>query len=188
MSDIGSLKKELRKHHRSLRDGMPSELRRAADRIIFNRTAELKEYREAEVLLTYVSCGSEPDTLRLILHALALGKIVACPVCDKAAHVMTFRRIEALDRLVTGAYGIYEPPADAPQVQLSGKNNSLCIVPGLSFDSSGGRLGYGGGYYDRFLSGFRGVSVGLCRTVNLSAQPIPQNEYDLPVDLVITDG
>lgn len=64
---------------------------------------------------------------------------------------------------------------------------ALALVPGLAFDAVGFRLGYGGGFYDTFLADFPGTTVGLCRTCQLSAVPLPRGPYDLPVGLVVTE-
>ena len=64
---------------------------------------------------------------------------------------------------------------------------ALALVPGLAFDAAGFRLGYGGGFYDTFLADFPGTTVGLCRTCQLSAVPLPRGPYDLPVGLVVTE-
>lgn len=99
---------------------------------------------------------------------------------------MSFHKISSLDDLSPGAFGIYGPSENAPAAQPEEMRNSVCIIPGLAFDSNGGRLGYGGGYYDRFLAGYTGVSIGLCREETFSADPLPRDEYDIPVDTVVT--
>lgn len=81
-----------------------------------------------------------------------------------------------------------EPAAGAPQAQPAGSVYSVALVPGLAFDRRGFRLGYGGGYYDRFLPAFSGVSIGLCRSDLLSDELPSLSEYDYPVDLVVTDN
>lgn len=188
MHDTNSIKKELRRRYREVRGagGSPEQL--AADRVILDRFTQLPAYKAASLVLTYVSAGGEVDTLRLILRALADGKAVACPRCRKADRTMTFHRIGSLSELSVGAYDIYEPAPDAPSVRPEELAESICAVPGLAFDESGGRLGYGGGYYDRFLSGYSGTSVGLCRSGCLSPSPLPQDGNDIRVSLVLTDG
>jgi len=188
MPDINEQKRALRSQFRKLRASVNESERKAADRLILSRLIALEQYRNALLLLTYVSDGSEPDTLMLIARALADGKEVACPRCDVSAHTMTFRKIRSLGELSPGAYGLYEPAPDAPETQPEEMQNSVCIVPGLAFDGSGGRLGYGGGYYDRFLAGYCGSTVGLCRSECYSAQPLPRDNTDVTVDTVVTDA
>jgi len=188
MPDIRQRKSELRGVYRDIRKSGDPARQREADRDIARRLTELPQYKEASLLLAYVSQGGEVDTLQIIVRALAEGKAAACPRCRKEDHTMTFHRITALDELERGAYGIYEPRADAPPVLPGEFADSVCLIPGLSFDASGARLGYGGGYYDRFLAAYNGVSIGLCRAESRSQLPLPQDEYDIGVDIVLSDG
>ena len=87
--------------------------------------------------------------------------------------------------LKNGLYGVLEPDPSRSRPALSG-GNALCIVPGLGFDSKGYRLGYGKGYYDRFLSGFHGITVGLCYSA-CTKWMLPHGYYDRPVDILITE-
>jgi len=183
MSDINAEKRILRERYKAIRQESMS--RTEADRDIFRQVISLPQYQQASLVLCYVSSGSEPDTLRLMVQALADGKAVACPRCDKASHTMSFHLINALDDLAPGAYGIYEPSAAAQCVQPGEMQNSVCIVPGLAFDPQGGRLGYGGGYYDRFLAGYSGVKIGLCRKECRSSVPLPADVFDVPADIVV---
>lgn len=187
MPDIKELKRQLRAFFREKRNKGDSEQKRRADEIIIQRLFSSDEYRSVPLVLTYVSAGSEVDTVVLIKRALADGKTVACPRCDIESHTMGFFRISSMEDLVAGAYGIMEPTEHAVQVQPEEMQNSVCIVPGLSFDSNGGRLGYGGGYYDRFLTGYSGISMGLCREETFSVHALPQDKFDVTVDVVITD-
>jgi len=140
-------------------------------------------FARADVLLTYVSTPGEVDTLALIRAALAQGKTVAVPRCLPERR-MVFGRISALEELVPGAYGIPEPPPECPTAEAG--SNSLCLVPGLAFDSRGNRIGYGGGYYDRFLAGFPGISVGLVRQDFLKTA-LPAEATDRRVDYLAAE-
>jgi len=187
MPDAGQLKKELRKKYRTIRNSLGFSHACDSDVRISNKVLSMEEYKKASLILTYVSAGSEVDTSAIILRALAEGKKVACPRCNKENHTMSFRYIVSLDELEEGAYGIFEPKPDAPPVQPQEMAHSVCLVPGLAFDTSGARLGYGGGYYDRFLDGYRGVSIGLCRSACLSDHPLPRDRYDAAVERIVTD-
>ncbi len=187
MADVSELKNSLRAYYRHIRDGIGSEERAASAKAIIKLLTGCEQYRTAELVLCYVSSEKETDTLELIVRALADGKKVACPRCDKNTHTMTFHEISSLNQLKPGAYGIFEPLEELPGAQSGEVQNSICIVPGLAFDRLGGRLGYGGGYYDRFLAGYSGCAIGLCPSDCLSAAILPADKYDLPVDMVITD-
>ncbi len=191
MPDTAERKKELRRHYKAVREQIEECI--VEDGIMVRPQIDLTRhiicssmYRKTSVVLTYYSHGKEAETRCLIDKALEDGKIVACPRCSTEDRTMTFHRITSL-YLEPGAYGIMEPPADAPMVLPEEMAESICIVPGLSFDASGGRLGYGGGYYDRFLAGYTGVSIGICLEECFSDAPLPRYDTDVPVDYVITN-
>ena len=140
-------------------------------------------FRRAKTVMTYVSFGSEPRTDAVLDMILKSGKTAAVPVCEKGFE-LTARAISSAADLSPGAYGIPEP-SGAPIIE---KNKiDLVIVPGLGFDKNGFRIGYGKGYYDRFLSDFRGISAGLCFDICL-ADAIARDDRDIPVKMVITES
>ena len=107
----------------------------------------LSVYQKASCVLSYVSFGTEADTLRILDRVLADGKALYVPKCVPNTNCMVFYRISALRDLSPGAYGILEPKeAEAYQDEA----NAPCLVPGLAFSADGARLGYGKGYYDTF--------------------------------------
>ena len=110
-------------------------------------------FAAAPLVLTYVSRSEEVGTRALIERLLVSGRRVAVPRTDLASGTMTFHEISSLDDLAPRTMGILEPPEEAPALtnpaQLVG---SVCLVPGLVFDGAGHRIGYGGGFYDRFLA------------------------------------
>lgn len=189
------------------RDGIPESGRRLADGRIHTRLLSLGAYKNAETILCYIASRSEPETRPIIEDALASGKRVACPRCTDSAGHMDFRYISGFSQLVPGRFGLLEPdPVLCPVYDRRGdiagdagagagrgipdkrdtQNNILCIVPGLSFDLAGGRLGYGKGYYDRFLAEFAGISAGICYEMMLSEE-LPRGEHDRNVDIIVTE-
>ncbi|MEG1869729.1 MAG: 5-formyltetrahydrofolate cyclo-ligase, partial [Oscillospiraceae bacterium] len=186
--DLREYKSDLRSHMKAIRKGMEPQLKAKLDRKIFKRLTSLREYHEADTLLTYVSSAIEVDTIRLINHSIALGKNVAVPRCDPSKHgLMEFYYINSFSELEKGTFGILEPnPEFCTKVGNSG-GNKLCIVPALSYDMLGYRLGYGGGYYDRFLACFDGKKVGIIYKDCLSKRLI-HGRYDVPVDVLVTEN
>ena len=182
--DIEAKKAELRKKYKALRDFVCKEERDKADMIIAERLFDTACYLNADTVLVYLSIGSEVCTDPIIKHSLLLGKTVAAPVCTDS-HSLIFRKITSEKDLNIGKYGIKTPLESCPEI--SDFASSICIVPGLSFDASGRRLGYGGGYYDRFLSDYDGTAVGLCRSQTYCYTPLPFCNFDISVDIVITD-
>ena len=162
-TDIKRHKREQRERFRALRREMNASQKAQADAAIIQNIKTMPAYAQCGTLLCYVPMPDEIDTRPLILDALANGKLVAAPYCVPGKlGVMRFYPINSLDELVVSDYGIAEPdPALRPS--LEDFSGALCVVPGLAYDKAGYRLGYGGGYYDRFLAGvFTGVSAGVC--------------------------
>lgn len=135
-------------------------------------------YRQAEKLLFYVSLPEETDTRALLAEALAAGREVYAPVCLDSRG-MVFCRIAGMEDLKPGRFGVLEPEFDPAKMwkQSPDPSDSLCLVPGMAFDGFGHRLGYGKGYYDRFLSENEIVTVGLCRG-ELLLPRLPTDSHD----------
>lgn len=185
MKNIKEVKKNLRAQFRQYRERMNPEKKAQRDAAILSRFFSLREYHDVRMVFTYVSKPIEVDTLSLIRSVLASGRKIAVPLCIPETCGMKFYEIGSLEDLVNGYYGVLEPdPERCKPVETS--QNSICIVPGFSFDSQGYRLGYGKGYYDRFLSGFQGITVGLCYTGCVRLD-LPHGYYDRPVDILITE-
>lgn len=184
-------KAALRKRMRELRSSLSEQARAEADASICAGVVSLPEYAEADLVLTYLDFGSEVRTRDIIAFALAAGKTVALPRVEEGSQVMRWYAVEGLDGLVRSPMGMEEPDPDiAPEIDLQGFARAICLVPGLAFDREGFRLGYGGGYYDRFLAGFDGASIGLCRSAQLVddlSSLGAVGEHDIPVGIVVSD-
>lgn len=140
-------------------------------------------FRYADTVLAYFPTGDEIDILRSVSEAFKRGKTVAFPLCGNDC-TMTFRAVTSTDELIPDKYGIPAPSHDAPEVVCS--DSTICLVPGFVFDRSGLRLGYGKGYYDRFLSGFPGTSVGITYSGFLLPS-IPHGRFDRRVSAIICE-
>ncbi len=176
-------KLQLRKELRLLRDAFSVDYKSLSDKQIAEFLFSTEEYSRADVILTYVSVGSEVDTSEIIGRAIADGKKVAVPHCCDG--FMNFYLINSVDNLVCSQFGV--PTVDVSESKLAEITyNTLCIVPGLSFDSEFNRIGYGGGYYDRFLTSHKVKTAGLCREESL-LQALPVDENDVKIDLIITE-
>lgn len=188
---VDERKKELRKRFRAIRKELGEEGRSRADDLIEQRLCSLPEFEQAEVLLPYLDFGPEVRTRGIIERAWAAGKTVALPWCVPDTHEMRWYKVSSFEALVRSGLGVEEPVPDEENEQpLDDEQRMLAIVPGLTFDATGYRLGYGGGFYDTFLAKFDGVSVGLCRTAQLSDDLRTEgiiDAHDLPVRLVVTE-
>ncbi|MGN0663449.1 MAG: 5-formyltetrahydrofolate cyclo-ligase [Negativibacillus sp.] len=182
--DLRIYKKQLRSEMRAIRAAMSPALRGEKDRLIFHRLIRLPQYHQAHTIITYVSTAQEVDTRRLMERAWADGKKVVVPRCVPGTHRMEMFYIHSMDELEPGSYGILEPNASAE----SCKNwkGSLCVVPAFCNDRKGYRLGYGGGYYDRFLSQYKGTTVGINYSECVREQ-IHHGRYDVPLQMLLTE-
>lgn len=177
-------KKKLRILFKSVRNGMEYKLKKGFDSSIFTKLINSDIYKNSSLILIYISFGSEVDTTDIIKHSLSVGKRVAVPHC--IGRQMDFYEISNLNELVTGRFGI--PTVNPGKNKLVTEfDNALCIVPGLAFDLNGGRLGYGGGFYDRFLSDKNINTVALTYERCL-CHFIPTEEFDIFVSDVITEN
>ncbi len=150
---------------------------------IFRNFLSLSEYKNAATIFAYISEKREPDTVKIIHAALSSGKRVALPV-SLPGGIMEPRLIADLDELVPGRFGIPAPPDSAPLVLRD--EIDMIIVPAVTFDANGYRLGRGGGYYDRFLAGSAAFSVGLGRQRLI--MPVPLESHDMNVNCLITES
>lgn len=185
INDFKECKMSLRSHYKNLRISMKSKYKEKLDSQIYSRVISLTEYKNCRALLTYVSKAIEVDTLKIIKRAFIDNKIVAVPKCIPNQKRMEFYIIKSFNDLRSGTFGVLEPN-ESKCIILNDYNDSLCIVPGLSFDHVGHRLGYGQGYYDRFLNDFCGITAGLCYS-HCIREKLPCGNFDKPVNLLVTD-
>lgn len=165
---------------------IPEELRREADIAMANRFVNLATFRFAEVILLYAPIKAEPNVLFCCETAVKAGKRLAFPRCHPDTCTMTYGIVSSPDELMEGTYGILEPREDAEIYVPAPHKHDICVVPAVCFDKKGYRIGYGKGYYDRFLSGFGGTSIGFCLNRFL-CDALPRGRYDRTVDLIITE-
>lgn len=188
---VDERKRELRKHFRQVRKDLGEQGRAEVDAGIEAQLKALPEFAQAEVLLAYLDFGPEVRTRGIIQAAWDAGKVVALPWCVPGTHEMRWFRITSFNDLVRSKLGVEEPvPSDETEQLLGTGERMLALVPGLTFDPAGYRLGYGGGFYDTFLAKFDGVSVGLVREVQLSQDLRAEgiiDAHDLPAQLVVSE-
>ena len=176
-------KAELRRRARQYLRELSPQARRASDDALFARFLALPQVEAADTLLLYHGMGGEPDTARLLPALWARGKAVCLPRC-LPGRGLEARLVRPDSALIPHPYGMLEPGEDCP---LVGKDAiGLVLVPGLAFDPSGGRLGQGAGFYDRWLADYAGCTAALCRTALLLPQ-VPRAPHDRGVELVLTE-
>lgn len=173
---------------REARASMNATDRKVADEGIMLQVINSPEYANAHVVFCYVSFGEEIDTRAIISQAWKDGKTVAAPRCTGKRN-MEWHRITSFEELELSRFGVEEPLADSKTLVIPEEmQNAIALVPGLEFDSSGYRLGYGGGFYDTFLQTFLGTPIGLCRDEFFNNEEVIREPHDLPAQLVMTQS
>ena len=187
MDTVALEKQRLREERLAARETLSEQERCALDGCITQKLLATPEYAEAATVLTYVSVSSEVSTRMFIEGALHDGKTVAVPRC-LPGHRLEFVAISSLDQLAPAPFNLLEPPKDLSALTEDQMNNSICIVPALLVDTKGYRLGYGAGFYDRFLSTYLCKKICLAYQQNLSKTELPHTAFDVAVDMVITES
>ena len=168
----------------ALRNELGEEFRTQADQKLTCAFLSLSEYKKASTLLMYYPVKGEANILDIAQIALSEGKKVAFPVCHKETLEMDFFAVASLSDLKKGSYGIPEP--DGSCDIITDFSSTVCLVPALSFDRQGFRIGYGKGYYDRFLEKHPVYSAGLVYSPLLT-DILPKEATDKKVDVIITE-
>ncbi len=178
-------KEELRKRVAALRRALPAPTRALHAAAMNRHLTEHEAFRQARVVLAYSALRFEMNPRAAIEAAWALGKTVALPRIVPDTRALTLHAYAAGDDLVESGFVVQEPLASAPEVEPD--QIDLVLVPGLTFDVRGHRLGYGQGYYDRLLPSLpRAARIGLAYELSLLAE-VPSAAHDVPVDFVITE-
>jgi 5-formyltetrahydrofolate cyclo-ligase len=185
---INTDKQQLREVLLAKRLAMDTSRRNLADASILSKLLQSSDYKEAATIFTYVSVDAEVSTKELIDTALSCGKRVCVPRCIEGNRMIA-TQINNWQDLRTGKHGLLEPKPGLVVIPVT--DIDLIIVPCLAATKDGFRLGYGGGYYDRYLANARkssssAKSVALCRFEFLY-DSLPTDEYDIAVDRVICD-
>jgi len=180
-------KRELRQQVLSKRALLTEEERLAKSAEIQRKVLELPEYKLARSVMMFLDFKDEVETTRLALKVIEDQKELVVPRCGPERTLIPARIKDLETDLAPGMWGIREPKKDTLK-KVQEEVIDLVIVPGVAFDLQGGRLGYGGVYYDRFLPKLRPQvkRLGLafsCQLIN----KVPMEEYDLPLDILITE-
>ena len=179
-------KAELRRQCSQIRNGILDADKAEMDRAICKNVSSLAVFRFAQKVLLYHPIRSEADVLPLMEMAISMGKEVYFPLCDSnQTGKMTFHRVFSLSELECGSFSVPEPRFEMPLYQ-NDNSFAVCVIPALAYDVQGFRLGYGKGYYDRFLADFSGTRIGVGYQA-LVLPKVPHNRFDLKADLIVTE-
>ena len=173
-------KQELRKMIRQQKKAMTEEMILAASEDLARQFYNTEAYKNAKTIYGYLSYNQEVRTVPILQKALLDGKQVAVP--KVYGDTMRFIYLTDLSQVAPGCMGIPEPVDDGPVAE---DKTALVLMPGVAFDAKGNRMGYGGGFYDKFLAQEpEHPTVALCYRFQM-VDAIPTEEYDIPVDLVL---
>ena len=178
-------KNELRQKYRALRDSFGEEFINDASNLASSNLQKTEEFKNSDIVLLYHPTKNEISPLPLLKICLKMGKTVAFPVCQKESTTLIFKKVTSLDMLSPSNFGIFEPNEECEIIIPAEK--TICITPALLFSKDGHRLGYGKGYYDRFLKDFNGISLGFTYS-ECVLDFIPNETHDIPLDMIITES
>lgn len=170
------------------RDALSGQQRKLKSSLILERLCSMRVVQESSLFFVYVSFASEVDTHGFIRMLLVKGKRVCVPSVDRVSKIMTASLITSMEHdLAPGCFGILEPapgcihPVEATTIQA-------VIVPGVCFANDGFRIGYGGGYYDRFLKNCPAVTIGLAFDMQVFDRVPHDVRGDVPLEYVVTES
>ncbi len=177
-------KKILRKRLIESRKSLDKTEKAKWDKIISEKIINSDYFKNAEQVLIFSSTDDEFDTRYIIERCRLLYKRVFYPLCIDSDGKMEFYKVGSVGDLQVGMYNILEPKSTCKK--YIPQDNDLVIVPCLSADRHKNRIGYGKGYYDRFLKDFNGMSVSPCYDILLEDE-IPTDKYDMKINIIVTD-
>lgn len=184
-SRVAEQKKQLRGELLRLRRETPRQQKQAIDRQICQHVINSPEYRQAQTIFAYWSTDEEIDTHAILADARQRGKRVCVPKCLKGHRMIARPNLlgSGFDR--SRHLAIPEPGEQCPEI--APEEIDLCLVPALACDASGIRLGYGGGFYDRFLPQTAACRMVLCAQERF-LQQVPAEQHDMHCDCVVTEN
>lgn len=178
------MKKELRRDMVKKRLEMSKDEVETKSNIIMDKLIDMLEDKKIKNIMLYYSIKNEVSTLKLASFCLDRGIGIIFPKSIKETYTILPCKIQSLDDLEEGEYGIPEPKT---YEIVDKKDIDIVIVPGVAFSRSGYRLGYGAGYYDRFLSDFKGTKIGVCYSFQI-CDSVFNETYDAKMDTIVTEN
>lgn len=178
-------KNQLRKALRKKRRAIPQDKKVIYDNAISEKIIISDYFKNAHQVLVFSSTDNEFDTSIIISQCRRENKHIFYPVCKDDKGNMSFYRCDSDDDLQIGMYSIPEPKAYCEEYKP--QKNDIVIVPCLSIDKNFYRIGYGKGYYDRFLQNFNGISICPCYE-ELITECLPTDKNDIKVDIIVTEN
>lgn len=181
------IKKSIRNHILDKRSNLGENNHISFSKDIINKLYESDLYRDSKIIMTFISFGDEVDTHEFIKKSLKDGKRIVVPITFPKTKEIRPSELFDFNELKIGFYNILTPKDEFIRF-IDPKEIDLIVVPGVGFDRNGFRVGYGGGYYDRFLSKYPdAVKLGIAFDLQLIDE-VPKEDFDIPVDLILTEN
>ncbi len=183
--DLTARKRALRGVVLARRDAMSAVERADASQGMTRSLLALPEYQRARTVMSYISFGTEVETLEFFAAVRRDNKTMVLPRVDAVDKSLSLHRVENLEQLAAGVWGIREPRVDLPLMPIA--DVDLVLMPGVAFDRRGNRLGYGAGYYDRLLAGAPADLTRVTMLFNCQlVDEVPSGPHDQKVQILIT--
>lgn len=180
-------KKKIREEIIKKRNDLLLEIKKEYDYLIFKQIINSELYKNSKKIFTYISFGSEVDTKNFIKYALENNKEIYVPKTDKVNKEMVAVKINSLNNMSVDKWGVLEPK-DVDKNDI-GKNFDLIIMPGVAFDKEGNRIGYGGGYYDKYIAQLEHIENTLALSYDFQiVKNIKSELHDIKVNFIITNN
>ena len=186
---IRSQKQALRQHYKKIRNSLHPEEVNAHSAAIAERLFASSFWKESQVVMLYLSFQNEAATNAIYRQGWQEGKTMLLPICAPSGGLMEMSILTSFEQLVPNRYGIGELPESLQQI-VNPSEIDLCIIPGIALDHTGTRLGFGAGYYDRYLARVNPSArrIALAYECQLQTAPLPAAPYDLPLQDIITEN
>lgn len=181
-------KNDIRQNIKLTRESLSDRFVWENSKMIADKFFSLNAIEKAKVILAYYSTNNEVSTHELIERLMSMNKKVALPICIADRTELAISIISSISELKPGRFGIMEPHPDKLSL-VQPEEIDIVLVPGIAFDRRGNRIGYGKGYYDRFLHAFKPsqLKIGLCFDFQLFDE-LPSDSNDVPVDCIISES
>lgn len=181
-------KAELRRQYRDIRKALEPAARKRDSAIIRQRILRHPVWQDARTVLVYVSYGAEVDTRQILVEALQQKKRLIVPCLSMEGSMTLLSELHQLSDLAPGFFkNVLEPPPAVRKI-VDPIEVEVALVPGIAFDRQGGRLGQGGGHFDRILPSMsHGVRWGLAFSAQIHPKPLPLEAHDMPMNVIVTE-
>ena len=184
--NIREQKMQLRAKFKEKRKALDPKVKAEWDERICRRLLSMVSIRYADEILSFSPLSGEVDVLDFNNEIMRGEKQLYLPRCKEGTREMSFHLVCDAGELENGSFSIKEPSPNAPLWKNESGRRAVCIIPAMSYDKKGYRLGYGKGYYDRYLSSKDTLKIGVCYSEFIS-DSIPRGRFDLAVDLIVTE-